>query len=259
MARLSELSRSIEGKVALITGAASGMGRATARLFSDEGAHVIVTDLTADGVDAVVQEITAAGNSAQGWTLDVTDGERAAQVIEEAVAAFGGLDMVVNNAGMAISGPIDDPDFEDNWATTVDILLTAHTRIIRAALPHLRQSDCPRIVNIASTEGWGATKFNSPYVAAKHGVIGLTKGLAVDLGREGITVNCICPGPIVTGLTEAIPEEQRTIYAKRRTALGRYGIPEEVAHGTLNFCLPASQFMTGAILPVDGGLLIKNA
>jgi 3-oxoacyl-[acyl-carrier protein] reductase len=259
MARNSQLSRSVEGKVALITGAASGMGRATAHLFSDEGAKVAVTDLTSDGVETVVNEITSAGNIAKGWTLDVTDASRAEAVVGEVVDTYGRLDMLVNNAGIALFTEVDSPEFEDNWATSIDVLLTAHTRMIRAALPHLRQSDCPRIVNIASTEGFGATKHNSPYVAAKHGVVGLTKGLAVDLGREGITVNCICPGPILTGLTDSIPEEQRTVYAKRRTALGRYGIPEEVAHGTLNFCLPASQFMTGAILPVDGGLLVKNA
>jgi 3-oxoacyl-[acyl-carrier protein] reductase len=259
MARLSQLNRSIKGKVVLVTGAASGMGRATAHLFSDEGAHVAVTDLGADGVQRVVDEITNAGNSAKGWTFDVTDADRAIEVIEEIVVEFGGLDMVINNAGIALFTEIDSPDFEDNWATSIDVLLTAHTRTIRAALPHLRNSDCPRIVNIASTEGWGATKFNSPYVAAKHGVVGLTKGLAVDLGREGITVNCICPGPIVTGLTGDIPEKDRMVFAKRRTAIGRYGEPEEVAHGTLNFCLPASRFMTGVIMPVDGGLLIKNA
>jgi 3-oxoacyl-[acyl-carrier protein] reductase len=257
--RLSALSRSVAGRVVIVTGAASGMGRATAHLFSDEGAHVAVTDLGAEGVSAVVDEITGAGNSAKGWVFDVTDAERARTVVAEVVETFGRLDMIVNNAGIALFTEIDSPEYEDNWATSLDVLLTAHTRLIRAALPHLRQSDCARIVNIASTEGWGATKYNSPYVAAKHGVIGLTKALAVDLGREGITVNCICPGPIVTGLTEAIPDQDREIFAKRRTAIGRYGIPEEVAHGTLNFCLPASRYMTGAVLPVDGGLLIKNA
>ena len=129
----------------------------------------------------------------------------------------------------------------------------------RAALPHIRRSDCGRIVNIASTEGWGATKFGSPYTAAKHGVIGLTKSLAVELGREGITVNCICPGPIRTGMTAAIPEEAKAEFARRRVALKRYAEPEEVAHGTLNFVLPASQYITGTHLAVDGGLTIKNA
>ena len=139
------------------------------------------------------------------------------------------------------------------------MLLTAHTCTIRAALPWLRQSENPRIVNIASTEGLGATKFGSPYTAAKHGVIGLTRSLAVELGDEGITVNCICPGPINTGMTAAIPDDKKQIYARRRIALKRYADPEEVAHGTLNFCLPAASFMTGVALPVDGGLTIKNA
>jgi 3-oxoacyl-[acyl-carrier protein] reductase len=123
----------------------------------------------------------------------------------------------------------------------------------------MRKSGGGRIVNIASTEGLGATKFGSPYTAAKTGVIGLTRSLAVELGTEGITVNCICPGPIRTGMTSGIPEEQKQEYARRRVALKRYADPEEVAHGTLNFCLPASSFITGATLPVDGGLTIRNA
>lgn len=259
MARLSQLSRSVEGRVALVTGAASGMGRATAHLFADEGALVAVTDLDQGAVDTVVQEILDAGGSAAGWTLDVSDAERAGQVVSEVVERFGGLDIVVNNAGISRFAPIDAPSYEDDWAISLEVLLTAQTRIIRAALPHLRASDSARIVNIASTEGWGATKFGSPYTAAKHGVIGLTKSLAVELGREGITVNCICPGPIHTGMTADIDDGDKEVFARRRTALGRYGVPEEVAHGTLNFCLPASRYMTGAVLPVDGGLLIKNA
>jgi 3-oxoacyl-[acyl-carrier protein] reductase len=100
---------------------------------------------------------------------------------------------------------------------------------------------------------------HSPYSAAKAGVTGLTRSLAVELGREGITVNCICPGPIRTAITERISEEHKTIYAKRRTALGRYGAPEEVAHMTLSLCLPAASFLTGAVIPVDGGLMARNA
>ena len=132
-------------------------------------------------------------------------------------------------------------------------------RAIRAALPYMRKAGYGRIVNVASTEGLGATPGNSPYVAAKHGVIGLTRGLAVDLGREGITVNCICPGPIITGITAGIPDEHKEIYAKRRVPLRRYGIPEEVANITLSCVLPAASFMTGVFIPVDGGLTIKNA
>ncbi len=259
MPRLTQLSRSVEGRVSLITGAGGGQGRSTAHLFADEGAHVAVTDLRQEDVDRVVQEITDAGGSAAGWTMDVANADRVQQVTDEVAERFGGLDHLVNNAGISRFSPIDEDDYEDNWAISIEVLLTAHTRTIRAALPYLRQSDAARIVNIASTEGWGATKFGSPYTAAKHGVIGLTKSLAVELGREAITVNCICPGPINTGMTAEIPDQDKIIFAKRRTALGRYAEPEEVAHGTLNFCLPASQYMTGAILPVDGGLLVKNA
>ncbi|MEM8922741.1 MAG: SDR family NAD(P)-dependent oxidoreductase [Actinomycetota bacterium] len=260
MAPLSTLSRSVKDKVVLVTGAASGMGRATAHLFADEGAKVAVTDLGSDRVAAVVEEITGAGLSGAGWTMDVADAARVRTVIDEIVDRWGGLDIVVNNAGISRFAPIDAEDYEDQWAISLEVLLTAHTRVIRAALPHLRAAaDGGRIVNIASTEGWGATRFGSPYTAAKHGVIGLTKSLAVELGRENITVNCVCPGPIDTGMTAEIPDDDKAVFAKRRTAIGRYGAPEEVAHATLNFSLPASRYMTGAVLPVDGGLLIKNA
>ena len=115
------------------------------------------------------------------------------------------------------------------------------------------------IVNIASTEALGATSRDSPYAAAKTAVTGLTRALAVELGPEGITVNCICPGPILTAMTDAIPEKDRETYARRRTALRRYGRPEEVAHMTLSLCLPAASFITGATIPVDGGLMARNA
>lgn len=255
------LSRSIAGKIAIITGAASGMGRATAHLFAAEGAKVAVTDLRQDVCDAVVAEIAAADvpGEARGWALDVSDEAAIKRVVGDIAKSFGGIDILVNNAGFAIPGDVGEESYEDSWGSTLAVMLSAHQRMIRAALPQLRQSESARIVNVASTEGLGATPGNSPYVSAKHGVIGLTRGLAVDLGREGITVNCICPGPIRTGITDAIPEEHKQIYAKRRVPLRRYGIPEEVAHMTLSCVLPAASFLTGAVIPVDGGLTIKNA
>jgi 3-oxoacyl-[acyl-carrier protein] reductase len=251
--------RSVRGLTAFVTGAASGMGRAEALLFAHEGARIAVTDRNEGGARSVAEEIRANGGEAEAWPLDVADADAIAAVVAAAAARFGGVDIVVNNAGIAALLPIDDPDYDAHWSRHLDILLTAHQRVIRAALPFLRESGSPRIVNIASTEGLGATRGNSAYVAAKTGVIGLTRALAVDLGRENIIVNCVCPGPIETGMTEAIPAEHKQIFARRRTALGRYGRPEEVAHVVLSLCLPAASYITGAVIPVDGGLTIKNA
>ena len=259
MTRLSKLSRSISGKVVLVTGATSGMGLATAKLFSDEGAKVIVTDLDDKKIDAVVTEINESGNSAYGIKLDVSDKENIETAIKEIISNFGSLDCLINNAGISIPTAIDDDNYESYWDKTFDVLLKAQVMLIRAALPYILKSNSGRIVNIASTEGLGATPRQSPYTSAKHGVIGLTKSLAVELGSSGITVNCICPGPIRTGMTEKIPEKDKEIYSRRRVPLKRYGEPEEVAHATLNFCLPASSFINGAVLPVDGGLTIKRA
>lgn len=257
MARLSNLSRSVKGRVVLITGAGSGMGRATAYLFADEGAHVAATDVA--GAEAVATAINDAGGSAHGYPLDVTDANAIAAVVARVVADFGGIDILINNAGIGAGSPIDGDNFEAVWARALDVLLTAHVRMVRAVLPHLRRSDAARIVNIASTEGLGATRLISPYTAAKTGVIGLTRSLAVELGTENITVNCICPGPIRTGMTDRIPEADKQTYARRRLAIRRYADPEEVAHMTLSLCLPAASFVTGVALPVDGGLTIRNA
>jgi len=259
MSDFKQLSRSVKGLTVLVTGAASGMGRATALVFAAEGANVAVTDIAAEGTQAVVKEIAANGGVARAWTLDVAKPDAITSVVNDVAAHFGTLDIIINNAGISVRVAIDDDGYDEAWARGLAVMLTAHQRIIRAALPYLRKSKSPRIVNIASTEALGATALHSPYSAAKAGVTGLTRSLAVELGREGITVNCICPGPIRTAITDGISEEHKTIYAKRRTALGRYGDPEEVAHMTLSLCLPAASFLTGAVIPVDGGLMARNA
>jgi 3-oxoacyl-[acyl-carrier protein] reductase len=253
------LSRSVRGLTVLVTGAASGMGRATAEVFAADGANVAVTDLSESAVSEIADALKADGLSAQAWALDVSDAAAIERVTAEVAERFGSLDILVNNAGISAFAPIDAENYEAVWDRSLVVLLTAHQRLVRAALPHLRRSSSPRIVNIASTEALGATARDSPYAAAKAGVTGLTRALAVELGKEGITVNCICPGPILTGMTRNIPEADRQTFANRRTALRRYGRPEEVAHMTLSLCLPAASFLTGAVIPVDGGLMARNA
>lgn len=254
------LSRSIAGRTAIVTGAASGMGRATALLFAQQGANVAVTDINLAACDAVVAEIVTEGGNAKAFALDVADHEAIKGITSAVAEHFGGIDILINNAGISTFCSLDaGVEYDEIWTRALAILLTAHQRMVRACLPHLRKSDAARIVNIASTEGLGATIGDTPYVAAKTGVIGLTRGLAVDLGKEGITVNCICPGPISTAMTDALLDVDKAVFAKRRTALRRYGEPEEVAHITLSLVLPAASYITGAIIPVDGGLMARNA
>jgi len=258
MRRFSRLERSIAGKSALVTGAASGIGRATAQLFADEGARVAVVDRDGEGVARVADEIVQAGGEALARQLDVQDAAGIGALVAAVVERFGGLDILVNNAGVSLLQPVEGADYEAAWETTLAVNLTAQQRLIRAALAHLSREGQGRIVNIASTEGLGATAFASPYTVSKHGVIGLTRALAVELGSRGVTVNCVCPGPIHTGMTAVIPDAAKTKFARRRVPLRRYGEPEEVAHAILSLVLPAASYINGAVLVVDGGLTIQN-
>ena len=222
--RLTGLSRSIEDRIAIVTGAASGMGRATAHLFADEGARVVVADLDRERVDAVVDEIIAVHGDgvASGIVCDVADHAQLRSLVDRTVAWAGRIDIVVNNAGVSLVNSMfqDEAEFDDNWACTLDVNLTAHARLIRLAIPHLIESGSGRIVNIASTESIVATAGLAGYAASKAGVTGLTRALAVELGRHGVTVNCICPGPIDTGMTAPIPQDAKDTYARRRVVVG---------------------------------------
>ena len=236
-------SRSVAGQVVVVTGAASGMGRAEVELFAAEGAKVAALDVVPiEGVE-------------HSWVCDVADAVAIERVIAEVVERLGPVDVLVNNAGVALLATVDgDGDaYEGAWERTLAVNLTAHQRLVRACLPSVT-----RIINIASTEGIGASRYNSPYVAAKHGVIGLTRALAVELGAKGITVNAVCPGPIRTGMTAGIPDEAKEKFARRKVPARRYGEPEEVAHAVLSLALPAMSFVNGAVVVVDGGMTAKN-
>jgi 3-oxoacyl-[acyl-carrier protein] reductase len=237
------MSRSIAGKVAVVTGAASGMGRAIAELFAAEGARVAPVDRDAP----------------TPFTLDVSDPEAIRAVVADVRERLGPIDILVNCAGVSVPAPIAADEYEDAWHTTMTVNLLGYVRMIRACLADLQRAPGGRIVNIASTEGLGATPYLSPYTVSKHGVIGLTRSLAVELGPVGVTVNCVCPGPIHTGMTAVIPDDEKATFARRRVPLRRYGEPDEVAHMVLSLALPASSFVNGAVVTVDGGLSVKFA
>ena len=259
MKLFKNLSRSVKGKVAIITGAGSGMGEATAKVFAKEGVKVVATDVNLNEVKRVSDEINSNGGICYALHLDVTDKTEIEDCLKETIKKFGSLDFVINNAGISSATALEDENYENYWDDTLSVVLTGQIKLIRAALPHLLKSDSARIVNISSTEGFGASPYHSPYTAAKHGVIGLTRSLALELGPKGITVNCICPGPINTNMTAGINQKDKETYARRRVGLKRYGEPEEVAHATLNLCLPSSSYINGVYLPVDGGLSIRRA
>ena len=262
--RLSQLSRSVAGIRVIVTGSASGMGRATAHVFADEGAKVVVTDYDAAGVKKVVDEIAAVYGAASvvGVHADVSTSAGRQAIVQCCLDAFGSIDALVNNAGVALrsSAFADDDAFTEAWDRSLAVNLSAHAHLMRLCVPYLEKAPHGgRIVNIASTEGILATAGLMAYTASKHGVIGVTKGFAAELGRHNITVNAVCPGPVRTAMTAGIPEDFKEIYAKRKIPRQRYGDPEEVAHMTVNLCMPASQFVNGATIVVDGGMSILHA
>ncbi len=239
-------SSGVEGKVVLVTGAASGMGRAIAALFAEAGAKVAATDRTSDGIrgDAT-------------WVLDVSDRHAIVNVVGEVAARLGPIDVLVNNAGVSMPIAIEADDYFHAWDATLQVNLVAPVRLVRACLPYLARDAAGRVINIASTEGLGASPYLSPYSVSKHGLVGATRSLAVELGPRGVTVNCVCPGPIHTGMTEMIPEEDKARFARRRVALQRYGGPDEVAHVVVFLASRTASYVNGAIIPVDGGLSCK--
>lgn len=253
--------RSVEGRVAVVTGAGSGIGRATALLLSTEGAHVACWDVDTAGAEATAAADTVRwgrGGRVAAIECDVSDPDSVHRAHADTVRQFEAVDILVNNAGISVPAALDDGSWAAAWERSLAVNLTGPAQVLRACLADLRRNGDGRVVNLASTEGLGATRFLSAYTASKHGVIGLTRAAAVELAAEGVTVNCVCPGPIRTAMTALIAEQDKERFARRRVPMRRYAEPEEVADVILSLVLPSNTYTTGAVVTVDGGLTVQN-
>ena len=247
----------LSGKVALITGGGTGIGRACALQFSREGAKVAVAGRRREPLAAVVAEIHAAGGQAFLAGCDVAKSDQVERTIREVVAQFGALHVLVNNAGILHVGSVEETS-EAEWDRLVDVDLKGVFLVSRAALPELRKSG-GAIVNIGSVLGLVGMKKRAVYAAAKGGVTMLTKAMALDHAQEGIRVNCICPAIVETDLVQTILSQapDREAAVRLRTAqipLGRMGKPEDVAALAVFLASEESSWLTGAAIALDGGL-----
>ena len=241
------------GKVAIVTGAADGMGQGIARRFLDEGALVVVTDIDAEGLRA-----SYVGDDRVAIVVtDITAEDAADRIVEAALGQFGKLDIVVNAAGIFQLLPLDELDFAA-WSRMWAINLEAPLRLCVRALPALKACGAGRIVNIASVSALRARSGFGPYTMTKHALAGLTVSLAVEFGKHGITANSINPGTILTGITRPLmadPAWRRDL--ESQGVLNRIGSVEEIAAAALYLVGPNSGFTTGHALAVDGGFLVK--
>jgi NAD(P)-dependent dehydrogenase (short-subunit alcohol dehydrogenase family) len=248
----------LEGKVALVTGGGSGIGRATAVIMAREGARVAVSDLSKDGIEATVGLINASGGQGIAIAGDVTDEANVANMVARTVSAYGRLDCAYNNAG--ISSRADSPAgtrLHEVTRSAVDKMLSVNLTGVFLCLKHeivqmLKQGGGGAIVNTSSIAGLVGLPTSSHYVAAKHGVVGLTKTAAIEYAQDGIRVNCVNPGYIKTPMTDDIMKSRyEEIMAK--VPMHRLGGAEEIAEAVVWMCSDRASFMTGASHVVDGG------
>lgn len=249
------MEKLLEGKVALVTGASSGMGRASALEFANSGAKVVVADYVAEGGQRTAAVIRDKGGEATFVQVDVTNPAQVEAMIKKAVDTYGRLDFAHNNAGIeGILGPAAECTVE-NWNRVIATNLTGVWLCIKYEVPQMLKQGGGAIVNTASAAGLGGIAGFAAYCSSKHGVVGLTKVAAKDYATKGIRVNAVCPGPIETPMLERIANVSAAIVADNTgaTPMGRTGKPEEVARVVVWLCTDAASYVTGVAMPVDGG------
>ena len=243
----------LKDKVAIITGAASGIGKATAKLFAEHGAKVVVADIDSEGSEQTVTEIRDKGNVAIFINTDVTVKSDTQNLVTQTVEAFGKLDILFNNAGIAMRLPVAELPEED-WYRCLDVNLNGVFLCAKAAIPAMKKNGSGVIINMSSIYGIVGADVRAAYVASKGAVTNLTRGMALDYAEDNIRVNCICPGfvetPLVSGVVRT-PEEYQKLADKH--PMQRLGQPIEIAYGALYLASDESGFVTGIALPIDGG------
>jgi len=248
----------LKDKVSIITGAASGIGKATAQLFSREGACVVVADWDRENGRKVVKRIEEKEGKALFIHTDVSNPDDVQQMVKLSVDKFGKIDILVNNAGYMAPGlPLVDIS-EEQWHETIDITLTGTFLCSKYAIPEMKKTGAGVIVNVSSVGGIVAFADNPAYLAAKGGVNQLTKGIAVDYADAGIRANAICPGTIYTeGTAWALEDPKVAARIEQYTLMGRQGSADEIADAILFLASDESSFMTGSIVVVDGGWTVR--
>jgi len=250
---------SFENKVALVTGAASGMGLATAKAFAEVGAAVAVADVNGDGARAAADALVAAGHKAIGIRCDVADLDEVAAMVKQTVSTFGRLDMAFNNAG--VQSPVAETADADpkDYDFVMGVNLRGVWNCMKHELLQMRKQGSGAIVNNSSLGGLVGIAERGIYHASKHGVVGLTKSAGLEYAAKGIRINAVCPGiietPMVMGMLESQPEAMAALL--KEVPMGRLGRAEEIADAVLWLCSPASSFVIGHALPVDGGYTVR--